>query len=422
MKLSKLTGWLAVLAAGFATMYWLAPNWLPTYLQPGGTAQQQGQQAPSGAPSKRGGFGGPTPVSVQDVVLGDVPMDLQASGTVVAQQSVVLRPQVGATIKNIAVKEGSNVATGQLLFELDARGVQAEVAKAQAQLAKSQATLAELQRQLLRAKELKNQAFVSSSAVDSAQSQVGAQLAQVAADQAALRAQQIQLSLYQVRAPFAGRVGVIDVSAGALVSAGASATALATLTQFNPIAVKFSLPESTLSAVASAGTGREVSVRLASSNPSIDTTSHTGKLSLIDNLVNPATGMLTLKASLSNDNNALWPGQFVDVRLNVTTLSNVANIPQGAVIVSDKGASVFVMGADGKAQTKVVKVLHTIDDMAVVDGLASGDQVVVDGRQNVKPGGMLRAVNKPQQDGKGPADQSAEKAKRKAADANKTPA
>ena len=395
MKTSKLTGLVATLAAAAAALYWLAPSWLPTALQPKALAQQAGKQATAVAPAQRGGFGGPTPVSVQEVVLGDVPMALNASGSVVAQQSVVLRAQVGATIKRIVAQEGSNVAAGALMFELDARGVQADLAKTQAQLAKSQATLADLQRQLLRAKELKDQAFVSGSAVDSAQSQVGAQLAQVAADQAAVRAQQVQLSLYQVRAPFAGRVGAIDVSAGALVSAGASATPLATLTQFDPIAVKFSLPESALSAVASAGTGRAVSVRLASSNPAIDSKSHQGQLTLIDNLINPATGMLTLKATLANDGNALWPGQFVDVSLDVATLKNVAKVAQGAVLIADQGASVFVMNSEGKAQVKPVKVLHTMDDMAVVSGLANGDQVVVDGRQNVKPGGMLRATNKP---------------------------
>lgn len=396
MKLSKLTGLTAALATGLAAVYWLAPTWLPAALQPQGATEQQGKPAGAGAAGRRGGFGGPTAVSLQEVVVGNVPMALQASGSVVAQQSVVLRAQVGATIKRVVAKEGSNVAAGELMFELDARGVQADLAKAQAQLAKSQATLSDLQRQLARAKELKDQAFVSGSAVDSAQSQVGAQIAQVAADQAAVRAQQVQLSLYQVRAPFAGRVGAIDVSAGTLVSSGASATPLATLTQFNPIGVKFSLPESALSAVASAGTGREVSVRLASSNPSIDNTSHTGQLTLIDNLVNPATGMLTLKATLANDNNALWPGQFVDVNLSVATLNNVAKVAQGAVTISDQGASVFVMADDGKAQIKPVKVLHTMDDMAVVSGLASGDKVVVDGRQNVKPGGMLRDVNAPQ--------------------------
>ncbi|UFS57144.1 efflux RND transporter periplasmic adaptor subunit [Comamonadaceae bacterium M7527] len=395
MKSSKLTGLVAALATGIAALYWLAPTWLPTALQPHSAAAQPGQQGSAGAAGRRSGFGGPTAVSLQEVVIGDVPMSLQAPGSVVAQQSVVLRSQVGATIKRVVAKEGSRVAAGELLFELDARGVQAELAKAQAQLAKSQATLADLQNQLLRAKALKDQAFVSGSAVDSAQSQVGAQMAQVAADQASVRAQQVQLSLYQVRAPFAGRVGAIDVSAGTLVSAGASATPLATLTQFNPIGVKFSLPESALSAVANAGTGREVSVRLASSNPSMDTTSHMGQLTLIDNLVNPATGMLTLKATLANDDNALWPGQFVDVSLSVATLNNVAKIAQGAVAISDQGASVFVMGDNGKAQVKPIRILHTMDDMAVVSGLSSGDKVVVDGRQNVKPGGLLRDINAP---------------------------
>jgi RND family efflux transporter MFP subunit len=402
MKLSKLTGLVAALAAAGAAVYWLAPSWLPSGLQPQHT-QQLAKDAgkpgakPGGAAAggQRGGFGGPTPVSIQQVTLGDVPMSLQASGAVVAQQSVLIRSQVSAMIRRIAVKEGATVAANALLFELDTRSVQADLAKAQAQLAKSQATLADLQRQLSRAQDLQRQNFVSGSAVDSAQTQVGAQQAQVAADEAAVRAQQVQLSLYQIRAPFAGRVGAIDVSPGSLVSAGAGATALATLTQFDPIAVQFSLPESALSAVVAAGTGRPVSVRLASSNPGVDNTVHMGQLSLIDNLVNPATGMLTLKASLPNTQQTLWPGQFVDINLNVATLPNVASIAQSALVLSDTSSTVFVMDDAGKAQVKPVRVLHSMGATVAVSGLAAGDKVVVEGRQNVKPGAMLRDVAQP---------------------------
>jgi RND family efflux transporter MFP subunit len=175
---------------------------------------------------------------------------------------------------------------------------------------------------------------------------------------------------------------------------------LATLTQFDPIAVQFSLPESALSAVVAAGTGRPVSVRLASSNPGVDNTVHMGQLSLIDNLVNPATGMLTLKASLPNTKQTLWPGQFVDINLNVATLPNVATIAQSALVLSDTSSTVFVMDDAGKAQVKPVRVLHTMGETVAVSGLTAGDKVVVEGRQNVKPGAMLRDVA---QSGKGPA-------------------
>lgn len=399
MKFSKIIGCLAAATAAVAAVYWWAPAWLPASMQTATSASKSGEQAKAGG--KKGGFGGPVSVNVEDVVLADLPITLQASGSIVALQSVVLRPQVSAVIQRVVVKEGSNVAAGALLFELDTRSVQADLAKAMAQLAKSQATLADLQRQLERAKDLKSKSFVSASAVDSAQSQVSAQQAQISADQAGVRAQQVQLSLYQVRAPFAGRIGAIDVSPGALVSAGSSATPLGTLTQFDPISVKFSLPESALSAVVGAGTGQAVGVRLASNNPGVDTSEHLGKLTLIDNLINPATGMLTLKATLANKEQKLWPGQFVDINLRVATLEAVATVAQSAIVLSETGASVFVMDAKSRALVKPIKVLHAMGDLAAVSGLAAGDMVVTDGRQNVKPGGMLRAMNKPKKNTSG---------------------
>ena len=339
-----------------------------------------------------GGFGGPTAVGVVTVALADLPTTLEATGSIIALQSVPLRAQVNALIKSVAVKEGQSVRAGTLLFVLDDRSVEADLSKAQAQAARSKASLADLQRQLTRAQDLLKKNFVASSAVDTAASQVEAQKGQVTADEAAVKAQQIQRSLYQIRAPFSGRIGAIDVSAGALVASGANATPLTTLTQFNPIGVRFSLPESAISQVASAGINRPVTVTLGSNALGTDTKPHQGKLTLIDNAINPNTGMLTLKATLPNKDNALWPGQFVDVSLDIGTLAQVAVIPQAAVVIGEQGTSVFVVGAENKARVKRIQVRQALGERVAVSGLADGDQVVVDGRANVKPGGVLRVA------------------------------
>lgn len=201
----------------------------------GGDARKDGKGGKGGKGDKaeKGGrpggrFGGPTAVGVVTVALADLPTTLEATGSIIALQSVPLRAQVNALIKRVAVKEGQNVRAGTLLFVLDDRSVQADLSKAQAQAARSKASLADLQRQLTRAQDLLKKNFVASSAVDTAASQVEAQKGQVTADEAAVKAQQIQRSLYQIRAPFSGRIGAIDVSAGALVASGANATPLTT--------------------------------------------------------------------------------------------------------------------------------------------------------------------------------------------------
>jgi multidrug efflux system membrane fusion protein len=288
------------------------------------------------------------------------------------------------------VREGQSVKAGDILFELDDRNVQADLSKAEAQAQRSKATLADLERQYARAQDLFKKNFVASSAVDTAATQVQAQKGQVQADEAAVKAQQIQRSLYVIRAPFSGRIGAIDVSTGTLVASGGSATALTTLTQFDPIGVRFAVPESDIQQVTAGGTGRPVSVSLGSNAITTDTKPHIGKLTLIDNAINPSTGMLTLKASLPNKDNTLWPGQFVNVSLDVGTLSQVAVIPQTAIVLGERGATVYMVGDEDKAKVKPVKVLHPMGDKVAVSGLSAGDRIVVEGRDNVKPGAALR--------------------------------
>ena len=393
-SMKRSTGFGVIAVAILAVLAWQYPEQIKAYLpgqkEPEKTANAAPDGKPGGGGARKGGFGGPVAVGITTVELTDLPLKLNASGTVIAQQSVPVRPQVNALVRRIAVREGQSVKAGDILFELDDRNVQADLSKAEAQAQRSKATLADLERQYARAQDLFKKNFVASSAVDTAATQVQAQKGQVQADEAAVKAQQIQRSLYVIRAPFSGRIGAIDVSTGTLVASGGSATALTTLTQFDPIGVRFAVPESDIQQVTAGGTGRPVSVSLGSNAITTDTKPHIGKLTLIDNAINPSTGMLTLKASLPNKDNTLWPGQFVNVSLDVGTLSQVAVIPQTAIVLGERGATVYMVGDEDKAKVKPVKVMHPMGDKVAVSGLSAGDRIVVEGRDNVKPGAALR--------------------------------
>jgi multidrug efflux system membrane fusion protein len=429
--MKRSTGFGIIVLAGAAVAFWQYPEQVKAYIPglkasssetPSGAstgeragetgskagAGAKGPGAPGGAGGagggggKRGGFGGPVAVGIATIDLVDIPMQLESTGNVIAQQSVPIRAQVNALIQRVAVKEGQTVRAGDVLFELDDRSVQADLTKAEAQAQRSKATLADLERQLARAKDLFKKNFIASSAVDTAATQVDAQRGQVQADEAAIKAQQIQRSLYVIRAPFSGRIGSIDVSNGTLVSSGTAGTPLTTLTQFDPIGVRFSLPESEVQRITAAGIGRGVVVTLGNNALTTDTKKHPGKLTLIDNTINPSTGMLTLKASLPNKDNSLWPGQFVNVTVDVGTLKQAAVIPQAAVVIGERGTIVYTVGEEDKAKVKPIKVLHPMGDKVAVSGLVAGDRIVVEGRDNVKPGAALRLPGAGGKPGGGP--------------------
>jgi RND family efflux transporter MFP subunit len=187
-----------------------------------------------------------TPVTTVRAERRDVPVRLTANGTVTALQSVDLRSQVTSTVKEVHIREGQTVKKGDLLFSLDARADEANIRKAEAQVEKDRADLATALRSFERQRELFRQKFISQSALDAAQNQVDTLQGQMAVDQAALEAARVARGYTEIRAPFAGRTGTIGVRAGSLVQPGASATALVTVMQIDPIAVSFTLPEKEL--------------------------------------------------------------------------------------------------------------------------------------------------------------------------------
>lgn len=313
----------------------------------------------------------------------DMPVRLKTTGTVTALTNVDVRSQMNSVIGRVHIHEGQFVKAGALLFTLDARTEEANVAKARAQLAKDQAALADAQRQWTRAQQLFAQNFISQGALDTHLAQVDSQRAVVAADQAAMDAARVALSYARVVAPHAGRVGAVHVFAGSAVQA--NVTPLVTVTQLDPIAVAFSLPQRNLADALAAL--KEGGATVSATLPDRAGT-FTGRLKFVDNAVDASSGSVKVKAVFDNKDSKLWPGAFVEVAQTVNTLKDAVVIPQAAIVQSARGAVVY-LAENGKAAQKPVQVLFAQGAEAAVSWINVGDAVVLDGKQNLRPGTPL---------------------------------
>ncbi|PHV13074.1 efflux RND transporter periplasmic adaptor subunit [Chitinimonas sp. BJB300] len=317
----------------------------------------------------------------------DVTLQVEAQGTVTALNTVELRPQVSSTVREVHIKEGQEVRAGQLLFSLDTRADAAKVAQTAAELTQEKAKLADAERSLKRTRELMGQGFVSQSALDTAQTTLDSSRASVAAKQASLEATRVGLAYQTLTAPLSGRTGAIDIHPGSLVQPSMAAP-LVTLTQTDPIAVAFTLPERELNrllALQAAGPA-EAAVQLG--NERI-----VGKLSFIDNTVNSESGTVRLKAEFPNTKHLLWPGAFVRITLNLGVEKNAVILPSSALQTGPKGQFVYVVEPDQTVKMLPVQLKRVITregkQFAVIDGLPGGRKVVAEGGQNLRPGAKV---------------------------------
>ena len=343
-------------------------------------------EPPAGAGAKGGAGQAPTIVNVVKPQRRDVPVVLQSNGTVTSLSSVELHAQITSTIRKVHIKEGQFVKAGALMFSLDDRADAANVDKARAQVARDQAALADVERQYRRSAELVAQHFLAQSALDTLRSQVESARAVLGADQAALRATGVAAGYNTIRAPQAGRVGAINVYAGSLVQ---PATALTSVTQLDPITVSFTLPESALGGLLAAHQRGAVAVEAKAGSAA---TASTGRLSFIDNAVDPVAGTIRVKAQFDNRDSALWPGQYVNTRVTVQTLGDAIVIPQSAIINNTRGTVVYIVDADQSARQVPVARLHAFGASAVVSGLSGSEQVITEGKQHLRPGGKVKVA------------------------------
>ena len=338
----------------------------------------------------------PVTVSTVRAEQRDLPVVLKATGTVTPLTSVDVKAQVTSMVAKVHIQEGQFVKAGQLMFTLDARTDEANAAKARAQLAKDNAALADAKRQLARNQQLLAQNFISQGAVDTAQALVDAAAATVTADQAAIDASRVALSYARITAPNAGRAGLVPVSAGSAVQA--NVTTLVTITQLDPIAVGFSLPQRNLvdALAALKGQGAPVSAKLADGGGSFS-----GRLQFVDNLVDASSGSVKAKAVFDNPDGKLWPGAFVEVSQTVSTLKDAIVVPQAAIIQGARGSLVYAV-EDGKASARPIKLVYAQGNDAAVTGVKAGETIILDGKQNVRPGGRVIERTKEAKEAKEP--------------------
>jgi RND family efflux transporter MFP subunit len=327
-----------------------------------------------------------TTVVTAAVAQSDVPVRLTANGTVSAQQTVVVRPQLSAVIKAVHIKEGQFVQKGETLFSLDARTEDANLSKTEGQLAKSRADLRNAERNLERQRELYRQNFISQAALDVAENQVDALRGQLVVDQATVQANRIARGFSVITAPIAGRTGAIPVYQGSLVQ---PTDALVSITQIDPINVSFTLPEREFIPLQQARAKGEVPVAVKPGPGGTQT--RMGRLIFIDNAVDTASGTIGLKAEFPNADKHLWPGMFVTVTLSPRTLEGALTVPVQAVQNGPEGKFIYVVGPDSTVNSIPVNIVLIQDGLAVIEGegIAPGIRIVVEGAQNLRPGGQV---------------------------------
>ena len=339
----------------------------------------------------------------------DVAVRLTANGMVSARQTVEIRPQISATIKTVHIKEGQFVHQGERLFTLDTRTEAANLSKAEAQLVKDRGDLANAERNLERQRELFRQKFISQALFDTAQNQVDGLRGQLAVNQAAAEASRVARSYGEITAPIAGRTGAITVFPGSLVQP--SGAALLSITQIDPINVSFTLPERELGVLQLAITQGTVPVSVITDTASAET--QKGHLVFVDNAVDSASGTIRLKAEFQNTDNRLWPGMFVTVALAPQSLLGAITVPVQAVQTGPEKKFIYVVGDEQKVAAVSIKVRLIQDGSAVVEGIAAGVRVVVEGAQNLRPGSVV-AEAKPGEGAGQNANKDGKKSKKKA--------
>ena len=328
----------------------------------------------------------PAPVVVSTVEQRDVPVQITAIGNVEAYQTVQIRSQVNGQIEKIYFSEGEDVRKGQLLYSLDKRPFQAALEQAQGNLKRDEAQAANAKLEAARYTDLEKQGVVSREQADLQRAQSNSNSAAVYADQAAVDGAKVQLQYTDIDAPIEARTGALMINVGNLVKAN-DTPFLVQLNQIAPIYVTFTVPEGRLAEVRQfVAKGLKVLAypKGQSSNPA------EGLLTFIDNGVDPQTGTVKLKATFQNKDKHLWPGEFVNVVLNLSTVKNAIIVPTKAVQSGQQGDYVYVVTKDGAADPRQVTTVGTYQNLTLVkSGLNSGDTVIVDGQLRVAPNGKV---------------------------------
>ncbi len=344
-------------------------------------------------PGRPGGAGGredgPIPVTAVAAEARDVPMFLSALGTVQALNTVTLSAQVGGQLKAVHFKEGQEVRKGDLIAEIDPATYQAAYDQAVAKKKQDQAQLAASRGTLKRYEELIGKKFVSAQDLENQRQTVRQQEALIAGDDAAIASARTQLGYTRITAPIDGLAGIRLVDVGNLVQANGSG--IVVLTQTRPINVLFNLPQQDMAKVreADAAPLRVLALSRTDTTPIAE-----GVLTVVDNTIDTATATFKLKAEFANDDRRLWPGEFVNVRLQVKTVVGGIVVPATGVQQGPDGEYAWLVQGDDTVTMRKVVTAGSVDGGGVLvgDGLAAGDRVVTEGQFRLKAGSKVTAL------------------------------
>jgi multidrug efflux system membrane fusion protein len=351
----------------------------------------------SGAPRSSASRDGEAPdgrvvtVQVASAERKDLPIWLEGLGTVAAMQQVTVRPQVDGRLEKILFTEGQAVKKGDVLVQIDPRPFLVALHQAQGALARDRAQLETQQSNLKRYQGLKAQNLVAGQQVEEIAGQVGQFEGSVKIDQAQIENAQLQLDYAQVKAPIDGITGIRQVDAGNIIHQS-DANGIVVITAIDPAAVFFTVPQDQLASVGLALSRGDVAVEVYSRDGA--TRIATGKVAVLDNQVNQTTATLRLKALVPNPDRQLWPNAFVKARMLVETRKDAIVVPTVAVQHGPQGTYVYAVGADKTAQMKPVTVALTTGDVAVIGkGLDGGESVIIEGQNQVRPGGRVEPAH-----------------------------
>ncbi len=340
-----------------------------------------------GSAAGSGAEGRPIPVQLAPVAREDLPVWVEGLGTVAAFQQVTVRTQVDGPLQKVLFTEGQVVKAGDVLAQIDPRPFLVQLHQAQGALARDTAQRDTAKRTYERDKTLHDQNLIAQAQVDTDFGALGQAEGAVKIDQSAIESAQLNLDYASIKAPLAGITGVRQVDAGNLVHQ-TDPNGIVVITAIDPAAVFFTVPQDRLPQIAAALAHGEVPVEIY--NRDGTQTLGKGTLAVLDNQINQTTATLRLKALVANPDRALWPNAFVKARALVETRQGALTIASTAVQQGPQGGFVYVAGPDGTAVMKPVVVAFTTGDKAVIDkGLEAGEQVVVEGQNQLRPGAKL---------------------------------
>ena len=365
--------WLAILLALALVGYWLFGR--------GHQAATNKSAQPAGPP--------PVPVGVATAQTGEMPVYLNGLGSVDPLNTVTVKTRIDGQLLAVNFKEGQFVQQGASLAEIDPRPFQVQLAQAEAALARDQAILTNAKVDLARYQTLVDHGVITRQQLDTQQATVNSQEAVIKADQAQIQAAKLQIAYCHITAPLSGRAGLRLVDVGNMVHA-ADQNGIVVISQVQPIAVLFTIPEDSLSQVLTRlHAGEQLPVEAY--DRSGQTKIAEGRLLTVNNQIDPTTGTTQLKAVFDNKTNALYPNQFVNARLLVQTLKSALLIPAVAIQRGPQGTFVYVVNADETVDVRPVTIGVTAGNQAAITGgLSQGDQVVVDGTDKLRAGSKVQ--------------------------------